>query len=65
MELSKIKLRMRILCSTKKMLLLFSDNMLEYVILSPVIKPIVMRVRKTVFWSWQSIHCLCKLGQIT
>lgn len=37
MELSKIKLRMRILCLIKKMLLPFSDNMLEYVILSPVI----------------------------
>lgn len=31
----------------KKMLLLFSDNMVEYVFVSPVVKPTVMRVRRT------------------
>ena len=38
-----------ILYSIKKMLLLFSDNMVEYVMLSPVVKPTVMRARRTRF----------------
>lgn len=38
-----------ILYSIKKMLLLFSDNMVEYVILSSVVKPTVMRARRTRF----------------
>lgn len=45
----KDEIRDGYLCSGKKTLLLFSDKMREYLILSPVVKPIVRRVRKTVF----------------